>query len=88
MTLATGLVFELPLMIYFLAKLGLVTPALLRKYRKHSLIVTLVLAAVITPPDVASQILMSIPIYFLYEVGILVAMRVEKNNNLNNIIHE
>jgi sec-independent protein translocase protein TatC len=86
MTLATGLVFELPLMIYFLAKLGLVTPALLRKYRKHSLIVTLVLAAVITPPDVASQVLMSIPIYILYEIGILVAIRVEKSKN--NIIHE
>lgn len=88
MTLATGFVFELPLMIYFLAKLGMVTPALLRKYRKHSLIVTLVLAAVITPPDVASQVLMSIPIYILYEVGILVAIRVEKNKNKINIIHE
>ena len=88
MTLATGLVFELPLMIYFLARLGLVTPALLRKYRKHSLIVTLVLAAVITPPDVASQVLMSIPIYILYEIGILVADRVEKGKNTINIIND
>jgi sec-independent protein translocase protein TatC len=88
MTLATGLVFELPLMIYFLARLGLVTPALLRKYRKHSVIVTLVLAAVITPPDVASQVLMSIPIYILYEIGILVADRVEKGKNTINIIND
>ncbi len=82
MTLATGLVFELPLMIYFLSKLGLVTAALLRKYRKHSIIVTLIVAAVITPPDVASQILMSIPIYILYEIGILVAASVEKRKNI------
>lgn len=82
MTLATGLVFELPLMIYFLSKLGLVTAALLRKYRKHSIIVTLFVAAVITPPDVASQILMSIPIYILYEIGILVAASVEKGKNI------
>jgi sec-independent protein translocase protein TatC len=77
--LGVSLVFELPLIIYFLSKLGLITPAFLRKYRRHSLVVVLVLAAIITPPDVASQIVVAIPILILYEVGILISKRVEKN---------
>jgi sec-independent protein translocase protein TatC len=77
--LGVSLVFELPLIIYFLSKLGLITPAFLRKYRKHALVVVLILAAIITPPDVASQIVVAIPILILYEVGILISKRVEKN---------
>lgn len=84
MTLATGLIFELPLLIYFLSKLGVVSAQLLRKYRKHAALVTLILAGVITPPDVASQIVMSIPILFLYEAGIIIAARVEKRNQMNS----
>jgi sec-independent protein translocase protein TatC len=75
-TLAAGLVFEVPLVIYFLARLGLVTPEMLRSYRKHMLVVVLLLAAVITPPDVTSQILVALPVLGLYEVGIRVAKRV------------
>lgn len=71
--LSCGLVFELPIIIYFLAKLGLVTPQILRKYRKHALIVVLIIAAVITPPDVTSQIIVSIPIAILYEASIFIA---------------
>lgn len=77
--LGVSLVFELPLIIYFLSKLGLITPAFLRKYRKHSLVVVLILAAIITPPDVASQIVVAIPILILYEVGIVISKRVERN---------
>ncbi|MEM6686329.1 MAG: twin-arginine translocase subunit TatC [Bacteroidota bacterium] len=77
--LGVSLVFELPLIIYFLSKLGLITPAFLRKYRKHALVVVLILAAIITPPDVASQIVVAIPILILYEVGIVISKRVEKN---------
>ncbi len=77
--LGVSLVFELPLVIYFLSKLGLITPAFLRKYRKHAIVVVLVLAAVITPPDVASQIVVAIPILILYEIGIIISKRVEKN---------
>lgn len=80
MTLATGLVFQLPLLIYFLSKLGLITSAFLKKYRKHSIVITLLIAGVVTPPDVASQVLMGVPIYFLYEIGIMVAKRVEKRD--------
>jgi len=74
-----GLVFELPILIYFLAKIGLISSSMMKKYRKHSLVVNLVLSAIITPPDVSSQIMLSIPLALLYEIGILVAKRVEKD---------
>jgi sec-independent protein translocase protein TatC len=77
--LACGLVFELPIVIYFLTKIGLVTPEFLIKYRKYSLIVVLIIAAIITPPDVASQIIVSIPILILYEVSIHISRIVIKN---------
>lgn len=71
--IASGLIFELPILIYFLTKLGLVTPEFLRKYRKFSLIIVLALAAIITPPDVASQIIVAIPILILYEISIYIS---------------
>jgi len=77
-TFGTGVIFELPIVIYFLAKIGLVGPVFLRKTRKVSYVVILILAAVITPPDVTSQIIVSIPLFILYEISIHVAARVEK----------
>jgi sec-independent protein translocase protein TatC len=77
--IASGLVFELPIVIYFLTKIGLVTPEFLIKYRKYSLIIVLVLAAIITPPDIASQIIVAIPILILYEVSIYISRIVIKN---------
>ncbi len=71
--LASGLIFELPILIYFLTKLGLVTPESLRKYRKYTLIIVLILSAIITPPDVISQIIVAIPIMLLYEISILIS---------------
>ena len=71
--LASGLIFELPILIYFLTKLGLVTPESLKKYRKYTLIIVLILAAIITPPDVISQIIVTIPIMLLYEISILIS---------------
>jgi sec-independent protein translocase protein TatC len=68
----------MPVLIYFLAKIGLVSAAFLRKYRKHAFVVNLIVAAVLTPPDVTSQILVSLPMILLYEVSILLAARVEK----------
>jgi len=78
-TLACGLVFQLPLIVYFLAKVGLVTPEFMRKYRKHAIVVTLILSAIITPPDISSQVLMAVPLLVLYEFSIFVAKRVIKN---------
>ena len=75
----TGLLFLLPVLSYLLSKLGIITAAFLRKYRKHAIVGVLILAAAITPPDMVSQIIVSIPIVLLYEAGILVVVRVEKN---------
>jgi len=80
-TLATGLVFQLPILVYFLTRIGLVGSDTLRKYRKHALVAILIVAAVITPPDVTSQILVAVPILVLYEVSIFVAKRVERNRS-------
>jgi len=75
----TGLLFLLPVVSYLLAKLGIITAQFLRKYRKHAIVGVLILSAAITPPDIVSQIVVSIPILLLYEVGIFVVARVEKN---------
>jgi sec-independent protein translocase protein TatC len=76
--LATGLVFELPIITFFLTKVGLITPSFLKKYRKHAIVVIFIIAAIITPPDVFSQTLVAIPLLALYEVGILISKRVMK----------
>lgn len=76
--LACGLIFELPIIMYFLTKMGLITPDFLKAYRKHALVIVLVLAAVITPPDIISQIIVAIPILALYEVSIVISKVVIK----------
>jgi len=81
--LGVSLMFELPVLVYFLSKIGLISPEFLRKYRKHSLVVVLVLSAVITPPDVASQIIVSIPILILYELSIHISKFVIKKQQKN-----
>ena len=73
-----GLFFLLPVVTYLLTKIGLFDSAFLKKYRKHAIVIILILAAIITPPDVISQIIVSIPILILYESGIVVSKRVEK----------
>lgn len=78
LTLATGIIFELPIIIYFLSRLGLVTVEFLKKYRRYAIIIILLLSAIITPPDVTSQVLMTIPLAILYEAGIVIARRVER----------
>lgn len=77
----TGLLFLLPVVIYILSKMGLVTPQFLIKYRKHAIVGVLILSALITPPDFISQIIVSIPIILLYEVGILVSRKVNRKNS-------
>ena len=77
--IACGLIFELPIIIYFLTKIGLVTPEFLRKYRKFALVIVLILSAIITPPDILSQIIVAIPVLVLYEVSIVIARIVTRN---------
>ena len=79
--LATGLVFELPILAFFATKIGLITPKFLRKYRKHSIVIIFILAAIITPPDVFSQTLVAIPLMILYEVSIFISARVMKQKD-------
>lgn len=78
-TLAAGLIFELPIIVYFLARAGLLTPEWMRTYRRHAFVLTLILSAVITPPDISSQILVALPIVILYEISIRICARVVRN---------
>ncbi len=77
--IASGLFFELPIIIYFLTKLGLVTPNFLRKYRKYAVVIVLIVAAIVTPPDVVSQVTVAIPMLLIYEGSIWISVFVEKN---------
>jgi sec-independent protein translocase protein TatC len=74
----SGLFFLLPVIAYILGKIGIVSSGFLKKYRKHAIVGVLILAAVITPPDMISQVIVSIPIVLLYEIGVFVVVRVEK----------
>ena len=80
--IASGLLFLLPVIIFFLSKFGITSPGFLRKYRKHTLIIVLIVAAIITPPDVISQIIVTIPIMVLYEISILISRFVYKKASL------
>lgn len=82
LVLASAIMFQLPVVVYFLAMSGLVTSKMLKSYRRHSIVVILILAAIITPPDVISQILIAMPILVLYEAGIQIAKRLEKKRAL------
>lgn len=81
----TGLLFQLPILMFFLAKIGFVSSAFLKKYRKHAFVVNLIVAAILTPPDVTSQLLVAMPILLLYELSIWIVSRVEKSQKLNGI---
>ena len=78
----TGLLFLLPVASYILTKIGLIGPEFLMKYRKHAIVVILIISAIITPPDMLSQIIVSIPIIILYEIGIWVSKRITKKKQL------
>lgn len=86
--LATGLVFEMPILVYFLSKVGIVTPSFMRKYRRHAIIVILIVAGIITPPDIFSQIMVTLPMYALFEISIFVSARIEKQRNQRTLEEE
>lgn len=77
---SSGLLFQLPVIVYTLSRIGIVNPQILKKYRRHALVIILIASAIITPPDIFSQVLVSIPVLLLYEVGILISKRIVKNN--------
>jgi sec-independent protein translocase protein TatC len=78
-TIPTGLVFQLPVVVYFLAKIGLVTPDIMKNYRRHAIVVILLFSAIITPPDMVTQILIGIPILLLYEASIHICNKAYKS---------
>jgi len=77
-TIPTGLIFQMPIAAYFFARMGLIGTAFLREYRRHAIVVILIIAAIITPPDIVSQTLVAIPLLLLYEVSILVVAFVQR----------
>lgn len=82
--LSSGFIFELPILMYFFTKIGLVTPAFLKNNRKFAIVIVLSLSAIITPPDVASQIIVTIPILILYEVSIIISKIVYKRQQITH----
>jgi sec-independent protein translocase protein TatC len=82
--ISCGLVFEMPIIIFFLAKLGIVTASFLRTYRRYAYVIILIVAAVVTPPDVVSQMTVTIPLIILFEASILIAARMNKTPKLEN----
>lgn len=79
LTLVLGVVFQLPVIAFFLAKLGVINGRMLAKYRQYAFLIIMITAAIITPPDLMTLILVTIPLYLLYEVSIVVARRVQKS---------
>ncbi len=84
MVLVSGIIFEMPVLVHFLSRMGLLTPAFMRRHRKHAVVIILVVAAIITPsPDVTSQMVVAVPMYILYEASVFVSAstirRKEKN---------
>jgi sec-independent protein translocase protein TatC len=80
--LGAGLAFQLPLVLYFLAKVGVVSSAYLRRVRKYAILIMLIVAGIITPPDMLSQIVVTLPLMLLYEISIVLCVRVEKREKL------
>lgn len=81
-TLPVGLVFQLPIVVYFLSKIGIVTPDFMKNYRRHAIVIIFIVAAVVTPPDVVSQMLVATPLLILYELSIVVSARTIKQQEL------
>jgi len=77
-TIPSGIIFELPIVVYFFSRIGLLSPEIMKQYRKHAIVFILLFAAVITPPDVVTQFLIGIPVLFLYELSISISKRAYK----------
>ena len=85
LVLSCGLMFQLPMVVLFLSKAGLVGPSTLKQFRRMAIVIILVVSAIITPPDIISQILIALPLMFLYEISILVSGFVKREGNENRV---
>lgn len=88
LVLGSGILFQLPIVVYFLSKVGIVTPALMKTYRKHSIVIILILGAMLTPPDPLSQILIALPLYGLYEFSILISSSVLRKQRKKELLEQ
>jgi sec-independent protein translocase protein TatC len=88
LVLACGILFQLPIVVYFTSRAGLVTSQMMKEYRKHAIIVILILGAMLTPPDPFSQVLIAVPLVLLYQISIYIAKRVERQEEQALIIAE
>lgn len=79
--LGMGVLFELPILVFFLTKIGILTPEFMRSYRRHAVVVILILAAVITPPDIVDQLIVFTPLYLLYEISIFISKKASRERN-------
>ena len=86
--LGSGIAFQLPLVLYFLAKIDVVSAAFLRKYRKHAVLVIVIATSIITPPDMLSTIICSIPLGLLYEISIFLCLKVERKKKKDEVVAE
>ena len=77
-SLATGLMFQMPIAIFVLSRMGLVSSSFLKRYRRHAIIVILIISAILTPPDLMSQIILALPTLLLYQASIAICKRIEK----------
>ena len=85
--IAAGIVFELPMVSFFLSKLGILKPSFMRKYRKHAIVIILILAGILTPsPDITIQLLLGVPLFLLYEISILICKYSQKKKEVNSEI--
>ena len=82
-TFASGIIFELPIAVLFLSKTGLITPKFMRTYRKHAYVILLIISAIITPPDVFSQVLVCLPLIILYEISVFISRSVTRKQEKN-----
>ena len=85
-TFACGIIFQLPIIVYFFTSLGILSPKIMKYYRAHSIVGALIISAVITPPDLSSQILVTLPLLVLYEVSIYISKFVLNKSNSNHDI--
>jgi len=86
LVLACAFLFQLPIVVYFLTKAGIISPKLMKRFRKHSIVVILVISALLTPPDPVSQILIAIPLFTLYEISIFISAYVVRKKKKEELI--
>lgn len=82
--LASGIIFELPMLSFFLSKIGILKPEYMRKYRKHAIVGIIIIGAILTPPDVISQLILAVPLVILYEISILISKMSQKKIDVDN----